>query len=216
MDFNRMVQTVNKLLSKECPETFNSAWIFKRAPGCYRFIRKNVRTDFDEVDWDRVTCALDWRFQRRWAPKRKRRSRIPYRNHGEVRAILKKYHAKLYVFLSPQDQADRRIRDIISIALVRLAQCGNLSAKQELLRLVGYTIDDWIERDCFLARWRGYEAEIRTHIERCIRRYRYSGSFLRYVSRTLEYSGRGIRPLQAYSLDEPICSGAMRRVDRIR
>jgi Fic family protein len=49
----------------------------------------------------------------------------------------------------------------------------------------------------------GYEAEIRTHIELCIRRYRYSGSFLRYVFRTLEYSGRGIRPGNALFVPPP-------------
>jgi hypothetical protein len=215
MDFNRMVQTINELMSKEGPETFNSSWILRRAPRCYRYILKNVRTDFGPVDWDRVTSALEWKFQRRWTPGQNRRPCGSYRNHGEVKVILEKYRAKLYVFLSSQNQADRRIRDIISITLVRLAQYGNLSAKQELMKLIGYTIDDWIERDCYLSRWRGYEAEIRTHIERCIRRYRYSGSFLRYVFRTLEYSGRGIRPLQAYSLDEPIFDGSMRRSDTI-
>ena len=70
------------------------------------------------------------------------------------------------------------------------------------MKLVGYTIADWTDRYCFLSRWRGYEAEIQTQVERCIRRYCYSGSFLRYLFRTLEYAGRGIRPLQAYSLDE--------------
>jgi hypothetical protein len=127
-----------------------------------------------------------------------------------VEVVLEKYRAKLYVFLSPQNRTDRRIRDIISITLVRLAQYGNESAKQELMKLLGFTIDDWLDRYRFISRWRGYEAEIGMQVERCIRRYRYSGSFLRYVFRTLEYAGRGIGPLLAYSLDEPIfdCSGA--------
>jgi len=204
MDFDRMVQILNEMLSKECPETFNSSWILKRAPRCYRFIWKNMRTDLGAVDWDRVTRALEWKFQRRWAPKRSRRSCDPYQNHGEVKVVLEKYRTKLYVFISPQDLTDRNIRDIISIKLVRLAQYGNVSAKQELIRLLGFTIDNWIDRYWFLSRWRGYEAEIRMQVERCIRRYRYSGSFLRYVFRTLEYAGRGMRPLLAYSIDETI------------
>ena len=85
---------------------------------------------------------------------------------------------------------------------MRLAQRGNESAKQELMKLLAFTIDDWIDRYCFLSRWRGYEAEIRTQVERCIRRYRYSGSFLRYLFRTLECAGRGIRPILDYPLDE--------------
>ena len=124
-----------------------------------------------------------------------------------------KYCAKLYVFISPQDRSDRHIRDSISIKLVRLAQRGNELAKQELMELISYTIDDWIDHHLFLARWRGYEVEIRTQVERCIRRYRYSGSFLRYIFRTLEYAGRGIRPLQAYSFDEPIFDGPVRKIE---
>jgi hypothetical protein len=214
-DFRQVVQTLNELLSKESPETFNSSWIQRCAPRCYHFIRKNVRTVLGAVDWDSVTGALEWRFQRRWAPGRSRRSYIPYRNHSEVKLVLEKYHAKLYVFLAPQDLADRRIRDIISVTLVRLAQHGNLSAKQEIMKLINYTIDAWIDRHHFLSRWRGYDTEIRNHLERCIRRYRYTGSFLHYVFRTLEYAGRGIRPLQAHSLDEPIFDGSMSKIDTI-
>jgi hypothetical protein len=44
MDFDRMVQILNEMLSKECPETFNSSWILKRAPRCYRFIWKNMNS----------------------------------------------------------------------------------------------------------------------------------------------------------------------------
>ena len=117
---------------------------------------------------------------------------------------MEKYRDKLYVFLSPQNLDDRRTRDIISIKLVRLAQCGNVSARLELMKLVDYTIDDWIERYCLLSRWRGHKAEIQANVERCIRRYRYSGSFLRYVFRTLEYAARGLKPLQVYLDDAMI------------
>jgi hypothetical protein len=216
MNFACVAQILNELLSKEHPEAFSSSWIFKRAPHCYHFILKNVRTDLGAVDWDRVTCALEWKFQRLWTPGRRNRSHVPYRNRREVTLVLKKHRAKLYVFLSPQNALDRRVRESISIALVRLAQHGNLSAKQKIIDLIGYTIDDWIDRSRCLSCWRGYEAETQTHIEGCIRRYRYSGSFLRYVFRTLAYAGRGLRPLQAYSLDEPIREdSSIRRIDTI-
>ena len=161
-----------------------------------------MRTDFGDIDWDRVTRALEWKFQRRWTPRRRVRSHFPYRNNSEVKAVLEKYRVTLYVFVSPQNRSDRRTADIISIALVRLAQCGNESAKKKLMELLAFTIDDWIDRYWFLSRWRDYDAEIRTQVERCICRYRYSGSFLRYLFRTLECAGRGIRPILAYPLDE--------------
>ena len=129
MNFGRVVQILNELLSREHPEAFRSSWILKRAPHCYRYIWKNVRTDLGAVDWDRVTCALEWKFQRLWIPGRRNRSCATYYNHGEVKLVLEKYRANLYVFLSPQNASDRRIRETISIALVRLAQHGNLSAR---------------------------------------------------------------------------------------
>jgi hypothetical protein len=59
----------------------------------------------------------------------------------------------------------------------------------------------WIERHETIARWRGHEAELQDQTEACIRRYRYTGSFLTYLFRTLECTERGIVPHQAYSLD---------------
>lgn len=208
MDFDQTIQTINKLLAKKKPESFNSSWILKHVPRCYRFIHRNVRTETDVIDWDKVTYALEWKYQRRWAPGRLKKNPLPYENPVEVEVITNKYRDKLYVFIAPQDLADRRVRDIISISLVRLAQNGNLSARQEVIKLVTYTINDWIEKYYFLTRWQGYEEEIQKQLEGCIRRYRYTGSFLNYVFRTLEYAGRGIRPFYAYSLDEPVAWGA--------
>lgn len=208
MNFDEAIKTINGLLSKKKPESFNSSWILKHAPRCYRFIHKNVRTELGSIDWDKVTYALEWKYQRRWAPGRPKKNPVPYKNQEEVSAIIDKNRDKLYVFIAPQDITDRRVRDIISISLVRLSQNGNLSAKQEVMKLVNYTISDWLEKYYFLNRWQGYEEEIQKQLEGCIRRYRYTGSFLHYVFRTLEYAGRGIRPFYAYSLNEPVAYGA--------
>lgn len=132
---------------------------------------------------------------------RTRKTRIQYEDHAEVETIFKKYHDKMYVFIAPSGKPDRRTRDIIGISFVRLAQRGNLLARQELIELFKFTIDSWIERYSFLSRWRGHEDEIQNQLEACIRRYRYTGSFVNYVFRTLEYAGRGIRPAWMSSVD---------------
>lgn len=204
MNFDRVIANLNKLLSKNQPESFNSSWIEKHAPRCHSFIQRNIRTETGRIDWDKVTYALEWKFQRRWAPGHQRKNRKLYRKHSEVKLILKKNKEKLYVFVAPQNLLDRRVRDIISISLVRLAQNGNLSAKKELMKLLGYTVNDWLYNYYFLNRWQGYKEELEKQIEACIRRYRYTGSFLHYLFRTLEYAGRGIRPFYAYSLDKPV------------
>jgi hypothetical protein len=160
MDFSSVIATMNTLLGKYQPRIFNSSWIRTHAPHCYRFIRKNLRSEFGRIDWDRFTYALDPKFQRRWKPARRKKIPVPYENQCEVDTILRKYRDKMYVFLTSLNQQDRRIRDVIGIKFVRLAQNGNLLARQKLVGLIKYTIDHWIERDYFLSRWRGHEDEI--------------------------------------------------------
>jgi hypothetical protein len=201
MNFTSLVETLNKLLARTQPDVINSSWIWTHAPRCYHFIRQNLRREFGGIDWDRLTYALDLKYQRRWRPVRTRKNRLEYEDRAEVETIFKRYHPKIYVFVAPSGKDDRRTRDIIAISFVRLAQKGNLLARQELMGLIKFTIDNWIERYSFLSRWRGHEDEIQIQLEACIRRYRYTGSFVNYLFRTLEYAGRGIRPVRMSSVD---------------
>ena len=196
---------LNRLLLQNRPKTFSSVWILKRAPDCYSFIRKHIRSELGANDWDKVTYALEPRYQRLWAPRQKRKPK-PYRDRREISLILDKHRNKLYVFVTAVDGTDLQTRDRIAVSLVRVAQAGNVLATAELVELVRYTIDGWLDNHWYLSRWRGHDNMIREHLEGCIRRYRYSGSFFRYVFRTLEYAARGLRPL--YSLDEPIAVGS--------
>ena len=82
---------------------------------------------------------------------------------------------------------------MISIALVRIAQKGNVTAKQEIIKLVRFTIDEWIEHNPKISRWKGYEYLIQERIEGCVRCYRYSGSFMGYLFKTLEYAGKRVK-----------------------
>jgi hypothetical protein len=207
MDFQCTVAALNRLLLRKRPETFNSSWILKHAPECYRFIRKEIRTEVGGIDWDKVTHSLESKYQRRWTRRPQGKCR-PYRNKSEIDLILNKYRDKLYVFIAPTDAVDRRMRDTIAITLVRLAQAGNLLAKAEVANLARYTIDEWLDNHDYLSRWKGRNDEIRAQLEGCVRRYRYTGSFFNYVFRTLEYAGRGIRPFYACSLDEPVATDA--------
>lgn len=132
-----------------------------------------------------------------------------------VEIILNKYQDKLYTFLSPVDTNDEQVRDVISIALVRIAQRGNAAARQEIIKLVRYTIDVWIEREPKISCWEGWDDMIQERIEGCIRCYRYSGSFIGYLFKTFEYAGRGLRSIVVYSLDDHLYSGKIRRIDRV-
>lgn len=87
MDFHNVVAALNRLLLRKSPETFNSSWILKHAPACYRFIRKSTRTELGKIDWDKVTYALESKYQRRWTPRLRRKYR-PYENAGELDLII--------------------------------------------------------------------------------------------------------------------------------
>src|SRR5439155_5850097 len=101
MDFSSVVETLNKLLARTQPDVINSSWIRTRAPRCYRFIQQNLRREFGGIDWDRLTSALEWKYQRRWRPLRTRKNRFQYEDRTEVETILRKYHGKMYVFIAP-------------------------------------------------------------------------------------------------------------------
>ena len=215
MTFPSAVKAINKLLRTIRPHSFCSSWIRQHAPHVYRFIQKNVRAESGGIDWDRITRALDRKLQRRWQTSRRGRRPKCFMDKSAVEIILNKYHDKLYTFLSPADANDKQVRDNISIALVRIAQQGNAVAKQEIIKLVRFTIDEWIEQYPKISCWEGLDDMIQVCVEGCIRRYRYSGSFIGYLFKTLEYAGRGLRPIVAYSLDDHLYSGEKRRIDMV-
>jgi len=215
MDFASAVRAINKLLRAIQPNTFCSSWIRRHAPNVYRFILKNVRAESGCIDWDRFTRALDRKLRRRWMASRRGRLPKGFKDKRVVEIILNKYRDKLYTFLSPVDEHDRKIRDVISIAMVRIAQHGNIVAKRAIMKLLRLTIDEWIEQYPKMLCWEGLEDVVEGHIEGCIRRYRYSGSFIGYLFKTLKYAGRGLRPRVAYSLDDHLFSGEQRRGDKV-
>ncbi len=192
---------MNHLLAKHQPRSFNRAWVRINAPHVYRFVQREIRVESGGIDWDRMTRALHPRYQSQWTGSLRKKTK-PYRDQAEVDAVIQHYGNKLYTFISSQGREDEHIRDIISIVLVRIAQKGNISAKQEIIKLLSSTVDNWIERNPKLSGWRGYDPLIQTRLDCCIRRYRYSGSFMRYVFKTLEYAAKGLKPLIAYSLDD--------------
>lgn len=214
MEFNEAIQILNTLLSEKDPTVFNSSWILKNTPRVYQFVCKNIRTKRKGIDWDTVTRALDGRFWKRWEHPRTKPE--PYWNKKEVHSELKRYKDKLYTFVTSLNNEDKYTRDMISVSLVRLAQNGNKSAEKELVRLLKFTIEHWIEYCWKLNRWRGYEDQIPEKIAACIRGYKYTGSFMAYLFKTLEYSGWGLRPLYRYSLDENLPGREdKRRIDNV-
>ncbi len=212
MEFNYAIQKLNELLREKKPDEFNGSWIKTNAASIHSYFCENIKTENGDVDWDRVTSYLERRFQRRWIeviPK----LNDPYENRSEVDLVLAKYSDKLYTFLVPMDEDDKRIQHLMIIGLVRIGQKGNVVAQDELIKWIKYITDDWIDKYSEMKRWKGYSDEVEITIKNCVRLYRYTGSFLNYLFRTLEYSARGKPPV--FSLDKPILNGKRTRIDYV-
>jgi hypothetical protein len=178
MNFDKGIKKLHQLLKKYQPQTFDSSWILKHNSALYTFIRTNIRNEVGDEDWDSVTKALPRKFQKLWQfhPKTRRKFGESYSNPVEVQIILKKYRSKLYTFLALSDENDKYIREAISIAFVRIAQKGNLQARRKLIKLLRYTVDEWIENSPRLRSWCGYGDYVNEKIESCIRCYHCYGS----------------------------------------
>jgi hypothetical protein len=194
MGFERIIKILNDVLSEKNPSKFSSSWILQNAPCVYRYINKNVRTENDDIDWDRVTSSLDRSFCKRWVRYRQKSIRV-YESQSEVNIILSKYKDRLYTFIAYATEDDKKMQSRMLISLVRLTQKGNICAEQEVVKWITYITDDWIDRYPQMYRWRGYADEVDGHMKGCVKRYRYTGSFLGYLFKTLEYSVRGKPPL---------------------
>lgn len=192
--FDGAIKTLTEKLKQENPKTFSCSWILKNSPSVYHYIRLNFKTENNDIDWDVLTQSLPKTFQKRWVRYR-RKSVRQYEKQSEVEIILKKHKDKLYTFITQADESDKRIQHKILISLVRIGQKGNICAQEELIKWVTYITDDWIDRYPKMYRWKGYEDEISDKIKNCIRLYRYTGTFLGYLYKTLEYSALGKPPL---------------------
>lgn len=201
---------LNVLFEQQDPEVINSTWIAKNAPKTYRHIYKNCRLDTGGIDWDTVTSHFERKYQKRWTWYRYKQAK-KYERQSEVDLILNRYKDKLYTFIAQADESDKRIQDKMIIRLVRLSQRGNVLAEMELLKWVKFVTDDWLDRYPQMYRWKGYEDEVPNRIRACIRCYRYTGSFLGYLFKTLEYSAYGKPPI--VSLDDKILDGSKTRIE---
>ena len=212
MVFKDVIKNLNQILEEKQPSKFSPTWILENNPQVYHYIWKNIRTETNEIDWDKITSSLDRSFQRKWIRYRHKQSK-PYEKQSEVDLILTKYKDKLYMFICTLKKEDRIFQDRMIVSLVRLGQKGNILAQQEVIRWVSYIVDDWIDRYPQIYKWKGYRDEVDDKIRSCIRCYRYTGSFLGYLFRTLEYSARGKPPI--YSLDDKMFDGTKTRIDFI-
>lgn len=212
-NFKTAIKTLNMALKEKDPKTFNSSWVYKNVQPAYHYFRINFRTENNDVDWDIVTQALHRSFQKRWVRYKRKKIKL-YERASEVDVILVKYKEKLYTFLTPVDDRDKKIQHRMIISLVRIGQKGNVCAQQELVKWVTFITNDWIDRYPQMYRWKGYEDEIEGKILGCIRLYRYTGSFLGYLFKTLEYSARGKPPL--VSVDDRVLDGKKARVEYLR
>lgn len=212
MTFETAIKIINQLLEEKRPTKFSSSWIYDHAPTVYHFIRRNFRTETGDIDWDIVTLSLDRSYLKRWV-RYKKKSQKRYEDQDEVNLIITKYKDTYYTLIAPQNEDERRMRDRIAIALVRMSQRGNILAEHELTKWMKYVIEDWVEKYYPLFKWKGYMNETEEKIRVCIKNYKYTGSFTGYLFRTLQYSARGMQSREPWSLDDTVGDDGARKID---
>lgn len=216
MDLNQAIKNLDRSIIKNSPVSIHPNWIKYRCKVSYKYIIDNIKDEFNETDWDLVISQLQRYNQRLWLKKKRRKVVILCEDKKELDVILNKYKERLYTFISRENKEDKLACDCISIKLVRLSQKGNILAKDKILTLVRYLVDYWIEFDKSFSNWRGYNDLMDSQISACIRRFRYAGSFIGYLYKTLECSGRGLIPLEKFSLDNFSVSTNKRIIDNFR
>jgi hypothetical protein len=204
MDIKQAIKNIDRSIIKKNPQSFHPNWIKYRCKASYKYIVNNTKDEFNQTDWDLIISQLQRYNQGLWLKKKrgKRKLMSLYEDKEELDVIINKYKEKLYTFISRENKEDKLICDLISIKLVRLSQKGNSLAKDKALTMLKYLVDYWIEFDRSFFNWKGYNDLADNHIDACIRRFRYAGSFVGYLYRTLEFSGRGLTPLEKFSLDD--------------
>lgn len=202
MNFNQAVININRSLNKKQPDKFNPQLIKNRCKISYEFVVKNINTEFGDPDWDLIVSRLERCNQRLWMRRMKKADVKLYEDQEELNIILNFYKDKIYTFLGQIDENDRIICDWVSIRLVRLSQKGNLLARKKIVSLLENLVDQWFEFDKSLYNWKGHNELKTEHIEACIRRFRYAGSFLGYLHRTLQCIGMELVPIEKFSLDD--------------
>jgi hypothetical protein len=139
-------------------------------------ISKHIRTpDQKNIDWHTVIKELDPAWQDRWHPRRvdMMTGVEEYEDITEVDAILNKYREQLYLFFSTQGKKDRDMRDTICHELIRVAQKGNVDAKDTIITYATFTMDDWIDRIPRLACFRTLPEVSNNRLKKCIRGYQF-------------------------------------------
>ena len=212
MNLRKASKKLNIILKEKQPESFSSSWIFSNAQSVYHFVRLNHRTENGDIDWDVITKSFSRRYQKRWC-RYNRKYIKTYADQEEVNRILERHQKKLYVLMAPTNEKERNLRNRIIISFVRIAQKGNTLAQDEAVTWVSCILEDWIDKYWQICRWKGYTDEVNEKIIGCVRRYRYTGSFIGYLFKTLEYSARG-KPPQC-SLDDTFLDGDKTRIDFI-
>ncbi|MFH0892791.1 MAG: hypothetical protein V1867_08550 [Candidatus Falkowbacteria bacterium] len=217
MNSDKAIKNINRALYRKEPPSIDSLWVKRNCRTTYFFIEKNVKTELGETDWDRVVFGLDRPHQKLWMKgvQMSKRQIDYYEDEKEVNRIMKKYKHKLYTFFCQENEDDKRVCDLISIRLVRTAQRGNRLAHDKVIELAGYLVNQWLETDARVFNWRGYDEKIKETIKGCVRRYRYTGSFIGYLHKTMEYSGRGLLPGEVLCLDEVSPATKRRKIDNV-
>ena len=197
-DFSRAMKYLKKIIKDKNPEAITSGFIGREDPNLLLYFRNNLKGGNDEINWGVVSENLGYDLRKKCHFPKRIENYTPkneYFNESEVNEIINSFRNKLYSIFETINKDDYEYRNKIYLAFIKLAQKGNVLAKEKLSDYLEILVTQWVENDEKLKTFIGHSDRLRERIEKCIYFYNTEESeatFLTYLHTSLSLEAKGI------------------------
>ena len=188
-NFQTAIEELNQMLRRDQPKIVKSGYIRKNL-GLYLFFIRYFNKQDKSFDLMEIQQFIDEPFKSRLRAVKTIDKYLPnefYEDNSEMDMMLEPYAGKLYVLEIASGGKDKEIRNSICEALAKLAQKGNVNAKNKLADVAYHQVQEWT-MEPQLEQFQYRIDDVMNIVERCIYYYdpKISKSFLNYLLSTLE------------------------------
>lgn len=203
---------LNDLIERENPKEISYRLIQRLNPNLLEFLRKNFRNKSGRIDWVFIVKNLNPKFRDRFIFPVNHNYNTPKESYEDMNEVdknlvdLKKY---LYTFIDTNPDSTGETnekRNEICMILIDLAKKGNINAERELINLISYLADRWIEALPNFKVWDFHKDRLHETIRRCVYNYQPKGPFVGYVFKSLKMAALGLERVKEISFEDHINS----------
>ncbi len=161
----------------------------------YAFLLLNFKDVKGGVDWKLVSEQSGIDFDDKFLPPKNHKRSTPeqqYENNEEMQKAIGDNKKYLYTFLQSDPGREFEKRNEICTVLINLAKKGNKSAENEIINLISYLADRWVETIPNFEVWKYHKDRELEIIRRCIYNFEPKVPFVGYVYKTLKMASLGL------------------------